>query len=122
MYEFRSNEGGMACEETPEMRLKIEAGMRVCVCCVYTFVSLELDASVPFFFYFLLPVVFSLHLIVCLLNFVCHDCMIVCLSNFVCLCTTEVTGVHSWYYRCTLLVLRVYTADVTGAPCCYYQY
>ena len=121
MYEFRSNEGGVACEETPEMRLKIEAGMCVCVLCVYLCISL--DASVTFFFYFLLPVIFSLHLIVCLLNFVCHYSMIVCLSNlFVCLCTTEVTGVHSWCYRCTLLMLWVYTADVTGAPCWYYQY
>ena len=26
MYEFRSAEGVMTCEETPEMKLKIEAG------------------------------------------------------------------------------------------------
>ena len=63
MYEFRSNEGGVACEETPEMRLKIEAGMHVCVLCVYLHISL--DASVPFFF-FLLRVIFSLHLTDCL--------------------------------------------------------
>ena len=46
MYEFRSNEGGVACEETPEMRLKIEAGMCLCECFMFIWVSLCLRFNI----------------------------------------------------------------------------